>query len=89
MRVRLLGDISGTRDGQNWPPRGSEIDLPDDEAVALCGQGMAEPVVDLEAGIERAVVDDSDVELRLDTSSAAALVPNAPVKRGRPRKATA
>jgi hypothetical protein len=82
VRVRLLGDISGTRDGVNWPPRGSEIDLPDDEAAQLCGQQMAEPVVDLEAGVERAVVDDSATEMR------EALVPTVK-KRGRPRKAAA
>jgi hypothetical protein len=71
MRVRLLGDISGTRDGVNWPPRGSEIDLPDDEAVNLCGQGMAVPVVDLEADVEQAVLSTEAVEAR------DALVPNA------------
>jgi hypothetical protein len=71
MRVRLLGDISGTRDGVNWPPRGSEIDLPDDEAAGLCGQGMAVPVVDLEADVEQAVQPTEAVEAR------EALVPNA------------
>lgn len=79
MRIRLLGDISGTRDGVNWPPRGSEMDLPDDEAAALCGQQMAEPVVDLEAGVERAVVDDAHVERR------EALVPTVKTTRA-PRK---
>jgi hypothetical protein len=37
-------DVSGTRDGQPWPPRGSVIDLPDDEARQYCESGMAEPV---------------------------------------------
>ncbi len=44
MRVRMKVDISGTRQGQEWPPRGSVIDLPDDEAAGYCSAGMAEPV---------------------------------------------
>jgi hypothetical protein len=44
MRVKLKSDVSGTRDGQPWPARGEEVDLPDDEGAALCAAGMAEPV---------------------------------------------
>lgn len=66
MRIVLIGDVSGTRNGQPWPPRGSTIELPDDEAAVLCQQRMAKPAVDLDAGVEYAVVDDSDVELRAD-----------------------
>ncbi len=44
MRVRMKVDISGTRAGQEWPPRGSVIDLPDAEAADYCKSGMAEPV---------------------------------------------
>jgi hypothetical protein len=76
--VRLQGDISGTRDGQPWPPRGTRIDLPDLEAMDLCRTGMAVPVPAEE--IKTAVVADDDVEVRaLTTDSAAAL--------GRRRKA--
>lgn len=42
MRVRMLGTVSGTRNGADWPPRGGCIDLPDDEATALVAIGMAE-----------------------------------------------
>lgn len=46
MRVRMVGDISGSRDsGQDWPRAGAEIDLPDEEAASLCNSGMAVPVV--------------------------------------------
>lgn len=71
MIVRLVGDISGTRDGQAWPPRGTRIDLPDLEALDLCRTGMAVPVPADE--VEMAVVAD-DAEVRaLTTDSAAAL----------------
>jgi hypothetical protein len=44
MQVRMKVDVSGTRDGAEWPPRGSVVDLPDDEAAHYCANGMAEPV---------------------------------------------
>lgn len=40
----MRAQISGTRNGQEWPTRGSVIDLPDDEAAQYCAAGMAEPV---------------------------------------------
>ncbi len=46
MRVSMSTQISGTRDGAAWPPSGSVIDLPDDEAVALVKAGMATPARD-------------------------------------------
>ena len=50
MRVVMLLSISGTRNGQAWPARGGEVDLPDDEAEQLIVNGSAEPAA------ERAVV---------------------------------
>jgi len=41
MKVTMNQQISGTRDGATWPPRGATIDLPDDEAEALIAQGAA------------------------------------------------
>jgi hypothetical protein len=77
--VRLQGDISGTRDGQPWPPRGTRRSEEDLEAIDLCRNGMAVPVPADE--VEVAVVPADDVEVRgaLTTDSAAAL--------GRRRKA--
>jgi hypothetical protein len=40
-RVVLAVDISGTRDGKSWPPRGTEVDLPDTEAADMVRAGTA------------------------------------------------
>lgn len=39
--VRLVGKISGTRDGKEWPAPGETIALPEDEANALLASGIA------------------------------------------------
>lgn len=39
--VRLVGRISGTRDGKDWPAPGKTIALPEDEANQLILSGMA------------------------------------------------
>lgn len=42
----MLHERSGPRwDGRDWPPRGGQIDVSDEEGIALCGQGIAAPVV--------------------------------------------
>jgi len=46
MRVRMRVTMSGTRDGEEWPPRGAETELPDGEAADLCAAGLAVPVSD-------------------------------------------
>lgn len=73
-------DVSGTRNGLEWPPRGSVLDLPDDEAAEYCRTGMAEPVA-VFTEFEQATV--PEPELRTDTESGQA------IRRGpgRPRKA--
>ncbi|GAA4849716.1 hypothetical protein GCM10023403_10600 [Pseudonocardia benzenivorans] len=53
MRVRMKHQISGTRDGVEWPAPGEEIDLPDDEAAAVCHTGMGEPVAEKKAPEKR------------------------------------
>lgn len=40
-KVTLTGDITGSRNGQAWPPAGTEVELPDDEALGLIHSGMA------------------------------------------------
>lgn len=42
MKVRMVAQISGTRDGRDWPAPGGVIDLPEDEANTLIGHAMAE-----------------------------------------------
>ena len=46
MKVRMKVAVSGTRNGQDWPAKGEEIDLPDGEAADLCAAGLAEPVAE-------------------------------------------
>jgi hypothetical protein len=41
-------DISGNRNGVDWPRRGRVVELPDDEAAAYCTAGIAEPVAVLD-----------------------------------------
>lgn len=87
MRVKMKGELTGTRNGEPWPRPGGEIDLPDDEAAALCANGMAVQVKveapKVEAPrVETAVVaEDSEQATGLTTKTG-------PVKRGpgRPRK---
>jgi hypothetical protein len=55
MKVRMKVAISGQRNGVEWPPVGSVIDLPDDEAAGYCAAGMAEPVTTF-AEAEKAVM---------------------------------
>lgn len=68
MEVRLLVDVSGTRDGQAWPPRGNTIDLPDEEARQMIAAEQAVPVSGPAAkgprAAERAVMPDDAVEYR-------------------------
>ncbi|MHA7292621.1 hypothetical protein [Arthrobacter sp. HLT1-21] len=40
-KVRMVGRISGTRDGKDWPAPGEIISLPEDEALGLLANGMA------------------------------------------------
>ena len=45
MKVKLLAQISGTRDGEGWPAPGTVIDLPDDEATSMINSGLCAAVV--------------------------------------------
>lgn len=42
MKIILLAEISGVRDGKPWPAVGEVVDLPDDEARVLIDNGIAE-----------------------------------------------
>lgn len=68
MKVRLIVDISGTRDGAPWPPRGNTLDLPDEEARQMISAEQAVPAAGPAAknppAAERAVVPDDAVEYR-------------------------
>lgn len=46
MRVMMLAQVSGTRNGRPWPAVGKTVDLPDGEAAQLCAAGLAETAKD-------------------------------------------
>jgi hypothetical protein len=56
VRVVLKVDITGLRDGVEWPARGQVVDLPDAEAVDLLNAGLARSVSD-ERPVESAAID--------------------------------
>jgi hypothetical protein len=64
VKVRIKGDISGSRNGVPWPKRGETMELPDDEGTALCASGLAVPAADTDDEVETAVPDGVDVETR-------------------------
>ena len=49
MKVTMKVQVSGTRNGEDWPAPGQVVDLPDAEAVSLINQGMAVPVEEIPA----------------------------------------
>jgi hypothetical protein len=49
-KVRMLAEVSGTRDGVEWPKRGEVADLPDAEADDLIAAGIAAVAKDKDAG---------------------------------------
>ena len=44
MKVRMKVQITGPRNGVDWPAPGGEIVVPDLEGAELCANGMADPV---------------------------------------------
>ena len=50
--IKMLANISGTRNGVEWPELGGTIDVPADEAESLAAAGLAR-VID-EPKVERA-----------------------------------
>jgi nucleotide-binding universal stress UspA family protein len=71
VRVRMKVEVSGTRNGEKWPPRGSVVELDDTEGASLCAVGLAEPVAD--DTVETAVPSTEDVETRQVTDDLDAL----------------
>lgn len=67
MKVRMKVAVSGTWNGQPWPPPGEVAERPDDQAEALIAGGMAERVEERPAAEppeENAKKPDGDVEKR-------------------------
>jgi hypothetical protein len=68
VKIRMKVEVSGTRDGAPWPPRGDVLEVGDDEGAQLCAAGLATPVVDDK--VETAVPSTDAVETRDDTTDA-------------------
>lgn len=60
MRVRMTADISGSRNGVDWPKRGEVLELPNEEAKDYLNSGLVEAVKGNEE--QHAVPADDDVE---------------------------
>lgn len=46
MKIKMLIQIAGARDGVAYPAPGETLDLPDNEAAKLCAAGFAEPIAE-------------------------------------------
>jgi hypothetical protein len=57
MKIKMKVQMSGTRNGAEWPDVGETVDLPKEEAAKMCAAGMAIPVASK----------DEDVEVREET----------------------
>ncbi|MEW2177146.1 hypothetical protein AB0890_12555 [Streptomyces sp. NPDC005406] len=74
MRIRMKVSLSGTRNGEGWPPAGEIADIPTGEAQHLVASGIAEEVDSRQGQAPK-----------VETATA----PDAAEKRGTARKATA
>lgn len=85
MRISMKVHMSGSRNGQPWPPVGEPVDLPTGEAQHLCASGIAEEVRDELADEETTTIPAAEVAEPL---AAEVSEPPAETKRGRgrPRK---
>lgn len=63
MRVKLLVHLTGTRNGEEWPGYGQEVDLPEVEAQDMISSGMATPVTSHRSA-EKAIPDSTATETR-------------------------
>lgn len=41
MKIIMKVAVSGSRDGERWPGKGEQVDLPPDEAADLIAAGLA------------------------------------------------
>lgn len=67
MRIRMNISMSGTRNGEDWPPAGETVDLPTGEAQHLVASGIASEVGD-DPEVETATARDT-AETRESTST--------------------
>jgi hypothetical protein len=48
VKIRMLVEMPGTRNGEPWPAKGEVAELPTAEAAHLCSCEVAEPAEDAE-----------------------------------------
>jgi hypothetical protein len=53
MKVQMKVVMSGTRNGENWPLPGEELEVPDEEGANMCANGLAIPVAKKDAAVEK------------------------------------
>jgi len=63
-KIKLKVQMSGTRNGEDWPAPGSVVDLPAEESAQLVSQGCAAELEEDEPAIEFAVAPSVGVEKR-------------------------
>lgn len=80
MQIKMVGSLTGMRNGAPAPKRGDVLDVPEDEGAALIAQGMAEATPVAPA----APTETADAAPEGEQATAA---PAKPARR--PRKATA
>ena len=73
MKVTLVGQISGARDGKPWPAAGESIEVSDEEGKSLCESGLAWPADSREAKTENAKKNESTVTLRAESPAVESL----------------
>lgn len=62
MKVKMIAQINGSRDGEDWPARGAIAEFPDSEAADLIMNGYAIDPAAAEDDEETADAPDGDVE---------------------------
>jgi hypothetical protein len=55
MKIKMLVGMSGSLDGQPYPPRGGEWEVNDVAGAQLCAKGLAKPVAEKDDKVEKAV----------------------------------
>lgn len=70
MKIQIVAQISGTRNGADWPAVGGVIDVPADEAAQLISTGLArEPEKKTAPVVETAVAAKAETRKGLTTKS--------------------
>jgi hypothetical protein len=81
MKVKMIAEIRGTRDGEDWPARGAIAEFPEDEAADLIMNGYAIDPADVEDS-----ADEPDEETADEPDEETADEPDGDVETATPRR---